>query len=226
MREMTTVEKVTTGAAVAGIIAFLGALSTLFFPVGGSAPAAVAEPAPAPPVPVPPAIPAERDYLAEARSSKTLVDAVGYAKPFMTDEFNKSSRGTYLFAAWAIVKMTWVDVAVPVDETSHAKIQKDVDAERGKRLCVTGSIVEIAAVKDGPRAIAYEGLTHGAGGALYHFLATGDTGELVAGSMARFCGVVTGRYDYANSAGGSSHAVDVVGMFDLPANRVALVAKP
>lgn len=31
--------------------------------------------------------------------------------------------------------------------------------------------------------------------------------------------VVTGNYDYSNSAGGTGHAVDLVGMFDLPENK-------
>ena len=36
---------------------------------------------------------------------------------------------------------------------------------------------------------------------------------------ARFCGIATGRDTYANTGGGTTHAVRVVGMFDLPENR-------
>jgi hypothetical protein len=36
---------------------------------------------------------------------------------------------------------------------------------------------------------------------------------------------VTGRYDYHDSGGGTGHAVQVVGMFDLPENRPAAAVK-
>lgn len=45
-----------------------------------------------------------------------------------------------------------------------------------------------------------------------------STGRLVEDSRARLCGFVTGKYSYSNSGGGSSHAVQLVGMFKLPEN--------
>ena len=41
--------------------------------------------------------------------------------------------------------MRWSDVAVEKDETTYALVQKDTNVERGKRLCASGSIIEIEA---------------------------------------------------------------------------------
>jgi hypothetical protein len=56
-------------------------------------------------------------------------------------------------------------------------------------------------------------------GHIYRFIAVRSTGDLVAGSVAHFCGVVTGKQSYANSVGGMAHAVFLVGMFVLPENK-------
>ena len=56
-------------------------------------------------------------------------------------------------------------------------------------------------------------------GNLIYFVNAGSSGELVQNSIARTCGVVTGRFDYSNSGGGVGHAISVVGLFDLPQNR-------
>jgi hypothetical protein len=53
---------------------------------------------------------------------------------------------------------------------------------------------------------------------LIKFVAAGSTGQLVAQSRARFCGATTGKYSYSNSGGGTSHAVQMVGMFRVPEN--------
>ena len=56
-------------------------------------------------------------------------------------------------------------------------------------------------------------------GQIYRFIAVKSTGEIVKGSTAKFCGIVTGRLMFSNSVGGTTHAVSLVGMFDLPENR-------
>lgn len=151
-------------------------------------------------------------------TKKTMADAWKVSAPLMRDRFNDSSPGTFLFALWSLEHLGWKDVAVAAGETTHAKAQKDIDAERGKRLCVGGALIEIAAHKQ-PYGTLYTGLLMNDSMNLYHFNAVKSTGDLVAASSARFCGVVTGAYDYTNSAGGSGHAIDMVGIFDLPANR-------
>ena len=62
-------------------------------------------------------------------------------------------------------------------------------------------------------------------GQVIHYLAAGDTGTLVDGDRARFCGVTTGRYSYSNAGGGTTHAVQLIGMFDLPSNRSAAASR-
>jgi hypothetical protein len=115
--------------------------------------------------------------------------------------------------------MRWVDVGVQKDETSPALVRKDPDEARAKRMCTSGQLVQIAVVKLDNGAKLSEGLLESNAGNLYHYLGAGSSGELVEQSYARFCGVVIGTYDYSNSAGGTGHAVEIVGMFDLPENR-------
>jgi hypothetical protein len=151
-------------------------------------------------------------------TKKTVAEALNVARPLMIEKAGDTSPGSFLLSLWALKNLQWPDVAVKSDETSFARTMKDSDAERCKRLCMSGAIVEIAAAKQ-PTGTLYVGLLYSPAGNLYHFAAVKSTGDLVAESPARFCGFVTGRYDYSNSAGGTGHAVDMVGMFDLPENR-------
>ena len=146
--------------------------------------------------------------------------ALAASVPLMADSTNGSSRGSDLFTVWSAKRLSWSDVAVTKDETSIALVMKDSDAERGKAMCVSGSIVEIAAVHTNVGTI-YQGEIATLR-SLVRFRAVRSSGKLVESSSARFCGFVTGRYDYANSGGGVSHAVEMVGMFDLPENRTAV----
>ncbi len=151
-------------------------------------------------------------------TKKSASEAFAVARPFMVDQANDTSAGGALFAVWSLEHLRWTDVAVTHDETTFARVRKDVDAERGKRLCVGGAIIQIEAVKQ-PQGTLFDGLLLSVDGELHHFLAVKSTGDLVKNSTGRLCGFVTGRYDYSNSGGGTGHAIDVVGMFDLPANR-------
>lgn len=174
-----------------------------------------------PPVPVPPPAPPaptpETDFE-KINKLKTVDQAVAFAKPKMDDPPNKMGAGHALFALWAAKWMSWPDAVVMKNETTFASVMKDPDEARGKRLCIQGTIIEIAVVKTDNGKL-FDGLMHDYSGSIYKFSAAGSTGDLVEASAARFCGIITGRYDYSNSGGGSSHAVKLVGMFDLPANK-------
>jgi hypothetical protein len=152
-------------------------------------------------------------------------DALAYAKPMMEDTENKDSDGAVLLAVWASEGMKWTDVAVAKDETTFALVRKDSDEARGKRLCTNGRIVQIEVLHQDGAKLFY-GLLLSGGGSIYQFIAAGSSGDLVQRSHARFCGVVTGKYDYSNSGGGTGHAVSLVGMFDLPANKVKPAMAP
>ena len=180
------------------------------------------EPKTTAPVPreVPPALlqPEEpRTALEEAMEAPTIEDAVEVVKPLMTDTFDETSPGASLFAAWATSRMRWEHVQNR-NETSFALVQKDSEEARGRRMCIAGMIVEIA-VKRRVEAKTAEGLLWRRGN-IVRFIAIGSTGNLVQRQSARFCGVVIGKHDYSNSGGGVGHAVEMVGMFEIPQNKV------
>ncbi len=143
------------------------------------------------------------------------------AGPEMADTTDELGTGALLLTAWSSTRMRWADVSVAKSETSFALVHKDSDAARGKRMCVRGSLIQISKESVGSSAV-FIGLLMSGYTDLVHFVAVGGTGELVERSRTRLCGVVTGTYDYANSGGGTGHAINVVGMFDLPENRKAL----
>ena len=166
--------------------------------------------------PVPDPEPTPRELIAAATNRH---EALSIARPLMADTYDKASDGAMLLAIWSAPNLKWTDVYVKKDETSFGRIKKDSEFERGKRLCYSGRIIQISR----ERAVSgrlYAGLlmTGRRNINIIHFFAAGSTGELVEGSWARFCGMVTGRYSYSNSGGGTSHAVQMVGMFKLPEN--------
>lgn len=165
-----------------------------------------------------PAPPPETSIEDRIREKESLAEALAVAAPLMSDTTDELSDGGILLSKWAMTRLEWSDVAVSRNETSHALVQKDSDEARGKRMCVRGMIIQIAVQKT-PFGKAYVGLMFSSSQDIFHFIAVGSTGELVSQSRARLCGVVTGKYQYSNSGGGTGHAVAVVGMFDLPENR-------
>ena len=144
--------------------------------------------------------------------------AIAFAKPDMSDAVDSESPGTTLLARWASKKMKLADVALARDETSFDAIAKDAGAERGKRMCVKGPIAKIEVAKTEGGEVG-NGSLLGGGKHVAYFKAVGDRGDLAAKKGARFCGVVIGNYDYKNAAKATSHAVAMVGMFDLAASK-------
>jgi hypothetical protein len=171
------------------------------------------------PTPAPDPAPLTTGHPAKAHP-ETLADAIARTKPTMSDTVDTLSPGAEAFAAWAFAGLKWKDAAPAQDEITFALVQKDSDSARGKRLCAPGSIVEIAVATD-QAAIGklYKGLLMTQSENLIHFLTVGSTGTLVANNPARFCGIIIGKYDYHNSSNGTGHAIQMVGMFDLPENH-------
>lgn len=181
-------------------------------PVSAAAPASAAAIEPVPETP---------SALARIESAESLAAALAIAGPELADTTDELGTGALLLTAWSSTRMRWPDVSVAKNETSFALVHKDSDAARGKRMCVRGSLIQISKESVGSSAV-FIGLLMSGYTDLVHFVAVGSTGELVERSRTRLCGVVTGTYDYANSGGGTGHAINVVGMFDLPENRKAL----
>lgn len=149
-----------------------------------------------------------------------LPRAIAIARPAMTDEQGKLSQGAALLAMWGAVKSLKVGQVRSLPESSFASVMKDSDEERGRHLCTRGNIIEIRAERT-PHGKLYEGgMFMGWGYSnVARFIALGSTRGINQGSRAQFCGVVIGRFSYANSAGGATHAVQLVGLFDIPENR-------
>lgn len=205
-----------------GAVAALAMTFSVGFIAGRSnaAPTVVADiPAPpsaavsATPAPTTPAEPVAR---APQKVPATWKEAMVTFKP--RDAHDEFDPGAGAFARWAAERLVWADVAVTEDETTVARVLKDSETERGKRLCAGVTVVEITTSGSGPTRVFVGGAVTGAANVL-RFYAIGSTGDLVQRSQGRFCGIVMGRESYANSSGGMTHGIRVVGMFDLPENR-------
>lgn len=165
--------------------------------------------------------PTPEERLAKTVQSKTtLATVLPLVKPHFNDGL-KLDTGKAILLGWVDSHLTWSELE-QLPETTFGKVQKDSASERGKRICRSGVVVEIAKMKDFPNAFVGGLLTSTR--EVLRFYSVGDTGELVGGSSAKFCGIVTGTDDYANSAGGTTHGVAVIGMFDLPPNRKRVAA--
>jgi hypothetical protein len=149
----------------------------------------------------------------------TLDDAL---KAFhLSDSGNAETPEALGLAMWMSEHAWFDDLEKRKADTSIALILKNSEAERGKVLCVSGEVVEIATmpasigrkVEDLNRAIiviANQGV---------RVVAARSTGKIVANTPAKFCGVVAGKSSYYNSQGGTARTAYVVGMFDLPENH-------
>jgi hypothetical protein len=168
------------------------------------------------PAPQPPPEPTLEERIGEASS---MQEALNISRPLMSDTIDAVSFGESLFTIWAMKHLKWSDVHVAKEETSIKLVRKDPESERGKRMCHSGTILQITKADAGHLGATFVGLLVTRSDDILHFTAIGSTGELVEDSRARFCGVVIGRSSYSNTGGGTTHAVKLVGMFKLPENE-------
>jgi hypothetical protein len=176
-----------------------------------------AEAAPAPAsIPAPPAPqPSSADIIL---SKTTLTDALSFSKSFMVDVPDEASEGTVLLGLWAREHLTWSDVKARRDETTIARTRKDPGKERGKRMCQSGKILQIASER-ADHGHEFRGVLMNALDEHISFVAVGSAKGIVPRSHAQFCGIVTGVLNYKNRGGGTTRSVQMVGMFDLAGNR-------
>jgi len=181
-------------------------------PPGTTTPVPSAAPAPAEKTSIEPPPPATPPKPLD------LKGALAVTIPEMEDVRDAvASKGGAIFAMWAASEMKWSELQA-LEAAKYAMVMKDSVSERGKRICTTGRIIEIAVDRTAGKPLYFGGMYDEAG-KLYRFIAVGSTGALVESSRAKFCGVVVGQQHYQNSAGGVAHSVQLVGMFDLPENR-------
>jgi hypothetical protein len=93
------------------------------------------------------AAPGESDPSKVHILSKTsLTEAIQAARPSMSNTIGRLDAGSAMLALWASKNLSWRALeALP--ETSPALFKKDPDAERGSRLCISGTVLEIRAEK-------------------------------------------------------------------------------
>lgn len=205
------------GVGVAGV----AVITAVMWPKGGH-PVAVAEPPPTAPD-VPASAAAAEALFIRVHKARTLKDAYVASSVQMTDHMNNTSDGTLLFLFWMSEHAKFPDVVIEHDETTFPLVRKDIGQERGKRMCIGGKVIEIQADSAGASKW-YAGIMLPIDEDLtvvtapHHFYAVGSTRDIVGGSLARLCGVVTGLYDYSSSGGGVGHGIEIVGVFDLKEN--------
>lgn len=182
--------------------------------------AVLAQPDPQPraePTPQPEAtVPTQPSTVELIMAETSLPKAIRHALPLMRDTSGSVLNvGGELLSEWSTTRLRWAELeALP--STSWALVMKDPNIERGKRHCITGRLVQIHASK---KRSAYWGTIADSQARVTSFEAHGSTGDLVAGSSGKFCGVACGIEEFENTGGGTTQAVFAVGMFDLPANR-------
>ncbi len=121
---------------------------------------------------------------------------------------SEPSEGSKQLARWLAKKGTWADVSVAKSETSIELVEKDAAAQRGKRLCLAGTLERIEKQTfDGVEV--HEARVITAQKDAVEVYAVGNTGALVKRKPAKFCGVVTGA-----QRDGKAIVTFAVGMFD------------
>lgn len=151
---------------------------------------------------------------------ENLRQAVAASVPYMKDISNSGvSQGAAMLAIWGADHMKWEELQ-DLSPGKYGLVMKDPDSQRGLKICTSGHVIEIAIERsESTKGKIFIGGMFDDIGRIYRFIAVGSTGEIMANNRARFCGVITGQEHYSNSAGGTAHAIHVVGMFDLPENK-------
>lgn len=175
----------------------------------------------------PPPVVKEPTPLEVILETKDLNKALAVMKPLFKDvgPDEPPDENARSFAIWADSNLTWKDLGT-LPFVKPANVKKDPDLERAKYFCLVGRIVQIARVPG--KYPIYTGVMGGStrDDDVVNFLAVHSTGDLVEKSKSKFCGIVTGKRTYKNSGGGSTHAIHLVGMFDLPENKTFGVSPP
>ena len=157
-------------------------------------------------------------YAELLASQDTLSKAVNMIKPTMSDEFDAFPSSAGILASWMNEKNVKISDIRSLESSTRGKILKDSFSERGKRLCISATLVEIQVDRSAGFAPYHAGLVNNYTD-VTRVLAIGSTGDLVADSNATFCGVIVGKVGFTNASGGTTNAPYLVGMFDLPENR-------
>lgn len=161
--------------------------------------------------------PAAPSPLDTVMSASSFGGAYRAAQPYISDTTDQVSPGAALLALWMARHGQLRDVLPGLGKVTVKHAKKDIAAARGEPTCVRGTIIQIQ--RDPTAANLHMGLLMTPAGDVVHYFAAGSTGDLVDDDTAKFCGVITGTYAFANVSGGQTQSVQLVGMFDLDRAR-------
>lgn len=210
-----------------GSLTLIGIVGFLWWGVSGSSSRSSGNPqTPTPPRIEPAAVaPTQVDpaiaFLQKLMATESLHGALGMLQLGDGD----TDPGATRLAMWSTSHLTWADVG-GVDQTSFGLVMKQRDRERGKHACFSGMTIEIESDEVMPNVSVAEGGLMTDETDVVRFIAVGDSAQIVKGSPARICMIVTGEQVYTNVNGGEVKALFGVGLFDLPANRRRVAAMP
>jgi hypothetical protein len=85
----------------------------------------------------------------------TLAAEIEVARPLISDTSGPLDRGTASLALWASTNLTWSELK-SLPTTNPALFRKDPDQERGRLLCIEGTIQEIRAEKNLSRRLVMD----------------------------------------------------------------------
>ncbi|HEY3494746.1 MAG TPA: hypothetical protein VGK73_08680 [Polyangiaceae bacterium] len=212
------------GGAMLGIIAALAITAAIVFfategppddrsldPVADTGPvsaSSLAAESPAPEVAI-------GDRMGRAAS---LSEAINILRPHMGDAMGEAPHpSAAVLAMWMNHRRFWPSLQ-RMSDSSRAEAMKDSAAHRGLRICTTGSVVEIYADRSVDPPVYLGGMMTQSYD-MVRFIAVKSTNGITEGAPGRLCGIIVGTQTYPNAAGGTSHALFVVGSFDLPENH-------
>ncbi len=119
-----------------------------------------------------------------------------------------------------LLKKTYsLSVLKMLPKTNYKEAMKDADSVRGAIVSAGGTIIEIKKEEISPGFVVYEGGLMESELNVVRFIAIGGTRGIYEGSYAKFVGVFSQIYSYPNVTGGETHAIAVVGYFDIPENQ-------
>ena len=124
-------------------------------------------------------------YAELLASQDTLSKAVNMIKPTMSDEFDAFPSSAGILASWMNEKNVKISDIRSLESSTRGKILKDSFSERGKRLCISATLVEIQVDRSAGFAAYHAGLVNNYTD-VTRVLAIGSTGDLVADSNATF----------------------------------------
>jgi hypothetical protein len=207
-------------------VKFMKYIFLLSFVIGCNAPVDVSKNQITSAAPSAKSVPEKTESEKEKDALKNQLDraskAANYAQAFKecdglfsNETFNAPNVGGICFKLWATKNLVVNDAAVAKNETTYGLIMKNPALQISKKMCLVGNIIQIEEENMLQNTVS-NGLMHqGYGGNLVHFYNIGSSGNLVEGKPARMCGFVIGQYHYHNSGGGTGHAIDLVGAWDL-----------